>query len=92
MRRTLEQSLEEIRINAESRHYLNHPDHGRVMLDQLWRQFAEFLDRRISDPLLLAYAIRDERKGWTAILNDVYAWSDSVLDADGPDVPSTGVR
>lgn len=92
MDKQLERALIAIRDNAESRHYRNHPDHARALLDQLWRQIGSFLERRSSDPLLFAYAIHDERKSWTQLLNEVYAWSDAVLDADGPDVESEGVR
>lgn len=92
MQKTLEQALQNMKDDYESKHYRNHPDHGRVLLDQFWKQLAAFLDRRTPDPLLFAYAVCDERRSWTQLMNEIFAWSDAVLDADGPDVESTGVR
>lgn len=90
--KNLQQSLQNMKDDAESKHYRNHPDHARVLLDQLWREIGSFLERRTSDPLLFAYSIRDVRPNWTGEINEIFAWADAVLDADGPDVESEGVR
>lgn len=76
----------------EAKHYRNHPDHARVLLDEFWKELGSFLSRRSNDPLLFAYAIRDVRAKWTGQINEIFSWSDAVLDADGPDVESTGVH
>lgn len=92
MAKSLQEGLQALKDNAESLHYRNHPDHSRVLLAQLVEEFKAFLSRRSHDPLLFAYAVRDNRAQWTSIINEIFAWSDAVLDADGPDVESEGVR
>lgn len=92
MAKDIEQSKAAVIEHIDAMHYRNSPDHGRIMLDNLWRKLGSFLDRRSPDPLLFAYTIRDERSEWTQMLNEVFAWSDAVLDADAPDVDSEGVR
>ena len=76
--------------NAVSIHYLNSPAHARSVLRQMQGAIRALLVDPQDDPLLYAYTLRDSLPPIAAWLIDVQKWTDRVLDADSPDLPSTG--
>lgn len=78
--------------NAESLHWVNSPRQGAAIV-QLIRGYIKSLDeRKIDDPLLYAYAIKDMLPSIATAVIQLEKWTVAVIDATPDQIDEKGAQ